>query len=277
MPSFQYEALDTNGKTHHRPDGRRLASSRSSRSSTAPASCRSRPTEARAKRGRSLRDILTPEPKSEDITAMTLDIVMLLKGGVTLSETLSAASAADGRQPLAHQGAARDASGDLRRQDVLASAVRASAAVLADLHQDGRGCRGNRPAGGGARHALAEERQRMERMRKRLIGAIAYPAFLDRLRAQRDDLYLPLRHPAVRDCARRVPRQDRSDRADGLQYVGVPAHQSADDRASRSRAMVLGSAPRRQARRARSAVSGPAHVSRALPFFRTRVPLRGRH
>ena len=46
--------------------------------------------EARASGSRKTwRELLTPEPKPEDITSFTLDLAMLLKGGVTLNEALA--------------------------------------------------------------------------------------------------------------------------------------------------------------------------------------------
>ena len=87
MPSFRYEALDTSG--------RRLTGTMDGGSSGDIIAELNRAGflpikawEARAASGRSLRDMLTPEPKSEDVTSLTLDIVMLLQGGVTLSEAL---------------------------------------------------------------------------------------------------------------------------------------------------------------------------------------------
>ena len=142
MPSFRYEALDASGRRlSGTMDGGTPADiiAELNRAGFLPIKA----WESRAASGRSLRDMLTPEPKSEDVTSLTLDIVMLLKGGKTFSAAL-------GEHPRLFSPIyikmveVAEATG--RLEDAMAS--------------------------------LAEERQRVERMRKKLVSAIAYPAFL---------------------------------------------------------------------------------------------------
>ena len=175
MPSFRYEALDTNGR---RLTGMMDGLSRGEiikeldRAGFLPIKA----VEARAQAGRTLRDMLTPEPKSEDITAMTLDIVMLLKGGVTLSEALSL---------LQQMGGSRWRTKVLRELHLAISVGKTFSQALSEHPRlfspiyikmvEVAEATGRLEE---ALAALAEERQRTERMRKRLIGAIAYPAFL---------------------------------------------------------------------------------------------------
>ena len=175
MPSFRYEALDTTGrKLTGIMDG---ASSGEiiqelNRAGFLPI----RTTEAKAQTGRSWLDLLTPEPKAEDVTALTLDIVMLLKGGVTLSEALSLLHQMGGarwRVRVLHElhlaiAVGKTFSQALSEHPRLFPPIYIKMVEVAEatgrLEQ--------------ALDSLAEERQRMERMKKRLIGAVAYPAFL---------------------------------------------------------------------------------------------------
>jgi general secretion pathway protein F len=175
MPSFRYEALDGSGR---RLTGLMEGASRGeviqelNRSGFLPIKA----TEARAQSGRSWRDMLTPEPKSEDITAMTLDIVMLLKGGVTLSEALVLLQQMGGsrwRVRVLHElhlaiSVGKTFSAALAEHPRLFSPIYVKMVEVAEA--TGRLEE--------ALESLAEERQRMERMKKRLVGAIAYPAFL---------------------------------------------------------------------------------------------------
>ena len=175
MPSFRYEALDTTGR---KLTGIMDGSSSSeiihelNRAGFLPI----RTTEARAQTGRSWHDLLTPEPKAEDVTALTLDVVMLLKGGVTLSEALSLLHQMGGarwRVRVLHElhlaiAVGKTFSQSLSEHPRLFPPIYVKMVEVAEatgrLEQ--------------ALDSLAEERQRMERMKKRLVGAVAYPAFL---------------------------------------------------------------------------------------------------
>ena len=175
MPSFRYEALDASGRRMSGlMDGGSVAEiiKELDRAGFLPIKA----AEAREKAGRSLRDILTPEPKSEDITAMTLDIVMLLKGGVTLAESLVL---------LQQMGGSRWRTKVLRELHLAISVGKTFSSALAEHPRlfspiyikmvEVAEATGRLEE---ALSALADERQRMERMKKRLVGAISYPAFL---------------------------------------------------------------------------------------------------
>ena len=87
MPSFRYEALDTSGRRMSGTmDGGSPGDIIAELNRAGSASDQGLGGAGRLRR--TLRDMLTPEPKSEDVTSLTLDIVMLLQGGVTLSEAL---------------------------------------------------------------------------------------------------------------------------------------------------------------------------------------------
>ncbi len=175
MPSFRYEALDASG--------RRLTGSMDggspgdiitelNRAGFLPIKA----WEARSAPGRTLRDILTPEPKSEDVTSLTLDIVMLLQGGVTLSESLVLLGQMDTRRwrirvlRELHRAIAtgKTFSSALAEHPRLFSPIYVKMVEVAEA--TGRLDQ--------ALASLAEERQRVERMKKKLVGAVAYPAFL---------------------------------------------------------------------------------------------------
>ena len=175
MPSFRYEALDTSGRRMTGlMDGSSVAEiiKELDRAGFLPIKA----AEARAQSGRSLRDLLTPEPKSEDITALTLDLVMLLKGGVTLAEALVL---------LQQMGGSRWRAKVLRELHLAISVGKTFSAALAEHPRlfspiyikmvEVAEATGRLEE---ALAALAEERQRMERMKKRLVGAVSYPAFL---------------------------------------------------------------------------------------------------
>ncbi len=175
MPSFRYEALDTSGRRMSGTmDGGTPADiiAELNRAGFLPIKA----WEARAASGRTLRDMLTPEPKSEDVTALTLDVVMLLQGGVTLSEALLLLSQMDNRgwrvkvlREL-HRAIAtgKTFSAALAEHPRLFSPIYIKMVEVAEA--TGRLDQ--------ALASLAEERQRVERMRKKLVGAISYPAFL---------------------------------------------------------------------------------------------------
>ena len=175
MPSFRYEALDAGGrKLTGIMDG--ATSSEIIQELNRAGYLPIRTTEAKAQTGRSWRDLLTPEPKAEDVTSLTLDIVMLLKGGVTLSAALSLLHQMGGarwRVRVLHELHLAIAVGKTFSQ-ALSEHPRLFLAVYVKMVEVAE-------ATGRLEQALdslAEERQRMERMKKRLVGAVAYPAFL---------------------------------------------------------------------------------------------------
>ncbi|MFC7664862.1 type II secretion system F family protein [Methylorubrum suomiense] len=88
MPAFEYQALDAAGKLLSgtmEAETRAEVMAQLDRSGWTPIAAKPKAVSA----GRSWRDLLTPEPRPEDITAMTLDLAMLLKGGVALNEALA--------------------------------------------------------------------------------------------------------------------------------------------------------------------------------------------
>lgn len=125
---------------------------------------------------RSWRDRLTIEPAGEDITGFTVDLAMLLKGGVTLNEALLILTQMETRRWLVKL---------IERLHVELSSGKSFSRVLAQhprlfpplyvkmievAEVSGRLEQ--------ALTSIAAERQRSERLRKRLISALAYPAFL---------------------------------------------------------------------------------------------------
>lgn len=125
---------------------------------------------------RSWRDRLTIEPAREDITGFTVDLAMLLKGGVTLNEALLILTQMETRRWLVKL---------IERLHVELSAGKSFSKVLAQhprlfpplyvkmievAEVSGRLEQ--------ALTSIATERQRSERLRKRLVSALAYPAFL---------------------------------------------------------------------------------------------------
>lgn len=176
MPSFRYEALDTSGrKTSGLMDGASPGEiiAELNRAGLLPIKA----SEARAESsGRTLRECLTPEPKSEDITGLTLDIVMLLKGGVTLSEGLVLLQQMDTRRwrtRVLRELHLAIATGKTFSQ-ALAEHPRLFSPIYVKMVEVAE-------ATGRLEEALAsmaEERQRLERMRKKLFSAVSYPAFL---------------------------------------------------------------------------------------------------
>ena len=175
MPSFRYEALDASGRRlSGTMDGGTPADiiAELNRAGFLPIKA----WESRAASGRSLRDMLTPEPKSEDVTSLTLDIVMLLKGGVTLAESLVLLAQMDKsnwrvkvlRELHRAIATGKTFSAALGEHPRLFSPIYIKMVEVAEATgrlED-------------AMASLAEERQRVERMRKKLVSAIAYPAFL---------------------------------------------------------------------------------------------------
>lgn len=177
MLSFEYRALD--------PGGRLLLGSMEAetpgdvvahleRIGCTPISAQAAP--ARTAGGRTWRDRLAPEPSPAGVTAMTLDLAMLLRGGVALDEALGILAQLASERWLvrvlrdlhASLGEGRSLSAALARHPRLFSpiyvrmveAAEASGSLTESLT------------------ALATERQRGERLRRRFVSAIAYPVFL---------------------------------------------------------------------------------------------------
>jgi general secretion pathway protein F len=124
----------------------------------------------------SWRDWLTPEPRPEEITAITVDLAMLLRGGVILDEALLI---------LAQMKTGRWQARTLRDIHVKLSGGKTFSQALANYPHlfppiyiktvEVAETAGRLEE---ALTGLAGERQRAERLRKRFVSAISYPLFL---------------------------------------------------------------------------------------------------
>lgn len=175
MTVFEYKALNAHGKML---EGTIEAATPADvlaqldRAGITPLSMR----EASAGGTRTWRERLTPEPSPEDITGFTIDLAMLLKGGVTLNEALVILTQMETRRWLVklirqlHTGLAggKSLSKTLLQHPRLFPPIYVKMVEVAEV--SGR----LEPA----LTSIALERQRSEKLRKRLIGAMAYPGFL---------------------------------------------------------------------------------------------------
>lgn len=175
MAIFEYRAINPAGKLIA---GAMEGGSRSdvlaelNRSGFTPVSA----TESAGAQSRTWRERLTPEPSPEHVTGFTLDLAMLLKGGVPLNEALSILTQMESRRWLAKLiealhveiSSGKSFSQALGQHPRLfppvyiqTVAVAESAGRLDDALGD-----------------IAQERQRNERLRKAFVSAVAYPSFL---------------------------------------------------------------------------------------------------
>jgi general secretion pathway protein F len=175
MTTFEYKALSAGGKMLV---GTMEAHSRAEvvqhleRVGYTPVSTR----ESTAKPARSWREALTPEPRSEDITGFTLDLAMLLKGGVTLDEALLILSQMESRRWLSRliRTLHVELSGGKSFSQVLAMHPKLFPPIYVKMIEVAE-------TAGRLEEALtgiARERQRNEALRRRFISAISYPLFL---------------------------------------------------------------------------------------------------
>lgn len=126
--------------------------------------------------GRSWRDLLTPEPRPQDITGFTLDLAMLLKGGVVLGEALQILGDMEEKRWLAKliRQLHVELAGGKSFSQVLAMHPALFPPVYVKMVEVAE-------AGGRLEQALngiARERQRNEQLRSRFLSAITYPLFL---------------------------------------------------------------------------------------------------
>ena len=175
MTVFEYRALNPSGKIL---EGTIEAAtpadvlSQLDRAGITPLSMRA--TGAGAARG--WRERLTPEPSPEDITGFTIDLAMLLKGGVTLNEALVILTQMETRRWLVklirqlHTGLA----GGKSLSKVLVLHPRLFPPIYVKMVEVAEASGRLEPA----LVSIAQERQRTEKLRKRLVAAIAYPGFL---------------------------------------------------------------------------------------------------
>jgi general secretion pathway protein F len=124
----------------------------------------------------SWRDLLTPEPRSEDITGFTLDLAMLLKGGVTLDEGLLILSQMESRKWLARliRSLHVELSGGKSFSQVLSMHPKLFPPIYVKMIEVAE-------TAGRLEESLtgiARERQRNETLRRKFISSISYPLFL---------------------------------------------------------------------------------------------------
>lgn len=133
-----------------------------------------RESDGRARR--SWRERLTPEPKPADVTNFTLDLAMLLKGGVPLDEALLILTQMETRRWLVRliRQLHVELSGGKSFSEVLAAHPRLFPPVyvqtIAVAEHAGRL--------EAALTDIARERRRNEDLKKKFVSAIAYPSFL---------------------------------------------------------------------------------------------------
>ncbi|WP_245295608.1 type II secretion system F family protein [Rhizobium rhizosphaerae] len=175
MAVFSYRALGASGKlivgTMEAPTPGAVAE-QLDRANATPISIE----ETTGTQARSWLDRLTIEPSAEDITGFTVDLAMLLKGGITLNDALAILTEMETRRWLvtliarlhADLSTGTSFSKALARHPRLFPPVYVKMIEVAEV--SGRLEQ--------ALSGIARERQRSEGLRKRLIGALAYPAFL---------------------------------------------------------------------------------------------------
>jgi general secretion pathway protein F len=126
--------------------------------------------------GRSWCERLTPEPSPEHITGFTVDLAMLIKGGVALDQALLILTQMETRRWLVKlvQSLHVQLAGGASFSQGLAAHPR----LFPPVYVQTIAVAENAGRLGEALTDIAEERQRNERLRRAFISAIAYPAFL---------------------------------------------------------------------------------------------------
>lgn len=175
MPSFDYKAINAAGRMltgSMEADDRREVVLHLERVGYTPVQV----AETRGAPRRSWRDRLTPEPSPEHVTGFTLDLAMLLKGGVTLNEALLILSQMESRRWLARliRTLHVELSGGKSFSQVLSMHPTLFPPIYVKMIEVAE-------TAGRLEQALlgiAEERQREERLRRRFVSAMTYPTFL---------------------------------------------------------------------------------------------------
>lgn len=125
---------------------------------------------------RSWRDVLSPEPRPEDITAFTVDLAMLIDGGVVLDEALSILSQMESRRWL--KRLIRDLHVGISGGKSLSQALALYPNLFPPMYVKTIEVAEMSGRLAAALTDVARERQRVERLRAKLVSAIAYPSFL---------------------------------------------------------------------------------------------------
>jgi general secretion pathway protein F len=175
MPAFEYQALDAAGKLLSgtmEAETRAEVMAQLDRSGWTPIAAKPKA----ASGGRSWRDLLTPEPRPEDITAMTLDLAMLLKGGVALNEALVILIQMEGKGWLV--AVLRELNVALSHGKSFSQALGGHPRLFPPIYVKMVEVAETAGRLEEALTALAAERQRGERLKKRFVSAISYPLFL---------------------------------------------------------------------------------------------------
>ncbi|WP_062206109.1 type II secretion system F family protein [Aureimonas sp. AU12] len=126
--------------------------------------------------GRSWSERLTPDPKPAEITAFTLDLAMLLKGGVSLDEALVILTQMETRRWLVKL--VRSLHTELSGGRSFSSVLGSHPALFPPLYVKMVEVAEMSGRLEEALTSIAAERQRTEALSKRLMSAISYPAFL---------------------------------------------------------------------------------------------------
>ncbi len=177
MLSFEYRALDPGGKFL---SGSMAAETPADvlahleRLGCTPISAQAAPPRPEGRR--TWRDLLKPEPSPAGITAMTLDCAMLLRGGVALDEALLILAQLASDRWLTR--VLKDLHGCLGQGQSLSQALLRHPRLFSPIYV--KMVEAAEASGSLAESltALASERQRGERLRKRFVSAISYPVFL---------------------------------------------------------------------------------------------------
>jgi general secretion pathway protein F len=175
--SFEYRAID--------PGGKLLSGSMEAQSPAdvlaqlerlgcTPISAQA--ASARPAGERSWRDLLKPEPSPVGITAMTLDLAMLLRGGVALDEALLILAQLASDRWLAR--VLRDLHASLGQGQSLSQALARHPRLFSPIYVKMVEAAEASGSLSESLTALVTERQRGERLRKRFVSAISYPLFL---------------------------------------------------------------------------------------------------
>ncbi|MFY9292866.1 MAG: type II secretion system F family protein [Methylorubrum rhodinum] len=175
MPAFEYQALDAAGKLLSgtmEAESRAEVMAQLDRSGWTPIAAKPKAVSA----GRSWRDLLTPEPRPDEITAMTLDLAMLLKGGVALNEALAILVQMESKRWLV--AVLRELNIGLSHGKSLSQALAAHPRLFPPIYVKMVEVAETAGRLEEALTALAAERQRGERLKKRFVSAISYPLFL---------------------------------------------------------------------------------------------------